>query len=148
VETLGLTDKNWFANSMFAFSGANTARLPFDHHELCAMVAPRALLMFGNPDYEWLAEPSGFVSMSAAREVYKTFGIEDRCGYSFEGKHGHCQLPKSQYSELEAFIDRFLLGRQDVDTHCTKGSFENQDVSRWIKWWGTNKPVLEPMVSE
>lgn len=144
VETLGATDYNWFANPMRAFSGTNTARLPFDHHELCAMVAPRALLMFGNPDYEWLADPSGFVSMAAAREVYKTFGIEDRCGYSIEGKHGHCQLPKSQYPELEAFIDRFLLGRQDVDTHCTKSTIENQDVSRWINWWGSNKPVLAP----
>lgn len=143
VETLSATNYDWFADGMRAFSGSNTSRLPFDHHELCAMVAPRALLMFGNPDYEWLADPSGQVSMMAAREVYKAFGIEDRCGYSIEGKHGHCRLPDSQHPELEAFVDRFLLGR-DVDTHCTKSDLGNQDVTRWIGWWGTNNPVLPP----
>ena len=43
-------DYNWFANEMFQFGGANVSRLPEDHHELLAMVAPRALFATGNPD--------------------------------------------------------------------------------------------------
>ena len=43
------------------------------------------------------------------------FAISDRMGWSIVAGHGHCQLPESQWPEVQAFIDRFLLGRQ-VDT--------------------------------
>ena len=78
---------------MFRFSGRNVAKLPMDHHELMAMVAPRAQLVLGNPDYVWLAEESGYVSCPAAHEVWKKFGIGDRFGFSIVVGHGHCQLP-------------------------------------------------------
>ena len=44
---------------MFQYKEDNVSKLPYDHHELCAMVAPRALLVLGNPDYVWLADESG-----------------------------------------------------------------------------------------
>ena len=134
VETLGATDRNWFADHMFAFSGSNTAKLPFDHHELCAMIAPRALFVLGNPDYTWLADTSGYVSIQAARKVYETFGIEDRCGFTIVGGHPHCQLPIDQAPEVEAFVDRFLLGDNRANTLRTKSQFEHIDLSRWITW--------------
>ena len=84
------------------------------------MIAPRALLVLGNTDYEWLAEHSNYESSKAAREVWNTFGIADRMGYSIEGGHPHCQLPLSQYPEVEAFVDKFLLGKKDIDTNVTK----------------------------
>lgn len=31
--------------------------------------------------------------------------------YSIVGGHPHCMLPESQYPEVEAFIDKFLLGK-------------------------------------
>jgi hypothetical protein len=95
VETLGNTDPHWFKESMWDWKDANVSKLPYDHHELCALVCPRALLVLGNTDYEWLADEAGYVSCVAAREVWKKFGIEDRMGFSVQGKHGHCQLPKS-----------------------------------------------------
>ena len=97
------------------FGGDNVYRLPYDQHQLCAMVCPRALLLLGNPDYKWLADASMLVSAQAAQQVWHTFGIANRFGYSIVGGHGHCQLPPSQYPEVEAFIDRFLLGKE-VDT--------------------------------
>lgn len=134
VETLGRTNYSWFKESMRAFSDDNVARLPVDHHELCALVAPRALLVFGNPDYEWLAEESGYVSCVAARKVWERFGIADRMGYSFVDGHMHCMLPQEQWPELEAFVDRFLLGK-DVSTDVTKAPmFESVDTDRWINW--------------
>lgn len=114
VEKLGRTDNHWFLESMWDFQN-DVDKLPYDHHELCALICPRALLVLGNTDYTWLSDEAGYVSCAAAREVWKKFGIEDRMGYSIEGGHGHCQLPKSQYPEVEAFIDKFLLGK-DVDT--------------------------------
>ena len=135
VETLGRTNYAWFLESMRQFAGKNVNRLPIDHHELAALIAPRALLVLGNTDYEWLAEESNYVSCQAARMVWKAFGIEDRMGFSIQGGHMHCMLPKSQYLEVEAFIDKFLLGKTDVDTFVTKADmFEDMDYLKWMPW--------------
>ena len=75
------------------------------------MVCPRALLLLGNPDYEWLADPSMEVSAQEARKVWDFFGIGDRMGCDIVGGHGHCQLPEVQFPIVERFIDRFLLGK-------------------------------------
>ncbi len=135
VETLGRTSYAWFLESMRQFAGKNVNRLPIDHHELAALIAPRALLVLGNTDYEWLAEESNYVSCQAARMVWKAFGIEDRMGFSIQGGHMHCMLPESQYPEVEAFIDKFLLGKTDVDTFVTKADmFEDMDYLKWMPW--------------
>jgi len=116
VEDLDKTDYHWFLESQKTyFHGDSVYRLPYDQHELCAMVCPRALLLLGNPDYEWLADESMRVSAQAACKVWERFGIADRMGWSIVGGHPHCQLPESQWPEVQAFIDCFLLGR-DVDT--------------------------------
>ena len=135
VETLGRTSYAWFLESMRQFAGKNVNRLPIDHHELAALIAPRALLVLGNTDYEWLAEESNYVSCQAARMVWKAFGIEDRMGFSIQGGHMHCMLPESQYPEVEAFIDKFLLGKTDVDTFVSKADmFEDVDYLKWMPW--------------
>lgn len=126
VESLEKTDYHWFKESMRDnFSGDNVYRLPYDQHELCALVCPRALLLLGNPDYKWLADESMVVSAKAAREVWQQFGIADRMGYSIVGGHPHCMLPESQYAEVQAFIDRFLLGR-DTDTRNVQKAVFNR----------------------
>lgn len=135
VEILGRTSYAWFLESMRQFAGKNVNRLPIDHHELAALIAPRALLVLGNTDYEWLAEESNYVSCQAARMVWKAFGIEDRMGFSIQGGHMHCMLPESQYPEVEAFIDKFLLGKTDVDTFVSKADmFEDVDYLKWMPW--------------
>lgn len=142
VEKLGSTSRAWFMEKMFQFSGRNVSKLPTDHHELMAMVAPRALLVLGNPDYKWLAEESGYVSCRAAHEVWKKFGIGDRFGFSIVAGHGHCQLPPKQYPEVEAFLDKFLLGNKSAKTKVTISPYETVDYKRWIGWWGKGKPVF------
>ena len=137
VENLGATDEHWFMKSMWDWKDENVSKLPYDHHELCALVCPRALLVLGNTDYEWLADEAGYVSCVAAREVWKQFGIEDRMGFSIEGRHGHCQLPQSQYPEVEAFIDRFLLGKEDAPTNNVmhvNDVLQDKEVQKWIPW--------------
>ena len=113
VEDLDKTDYHWFMESQKEnFHGDSVYRLPYDQHELCAMVCPRALLLLGNPDYEWLSDPAMLVSAKAAKKVWNFFGIGDRFGWSIMEGHGHCQLPQSQFPEVQAFIDKFLLGRE------------------------------------
>ena len=55
-------------------------------------------------------------------------------GYSFLDGHMHCMLPQQQWPDLEAFVDRFLLGK-DVQTDVQKATmFEHVDVDKWINW--------------
>ncbi len=150
-EGLDNTDYSWFMKSLKStFGQDNTFYLPYDHHELVALCCPRAILMLGNPDYKWLADGSGYVSMNAARKVWEQYGIADRCGYSIVGGHSHCSLPESQYEEVEAFLDKFLLGKTDVETNYTKAPYYSDatqagattlvELSQWTRWWGTGKP--------
>lgn len=135
VEKIGNTNYAWFLESMRQFAGDSVSKLPTDHHQLTALIAPRALLIIGNTDYEWLAEESGYVSAKAAREVWSVFGVADRMGYTVEGGHFHCQLPDSQYPEVEAFIKRFLLGEKNVDTNITRAPmFDQVKVNKWAPW--------------
>ena len=62
-------DYNAFMNSMKQFSGDNVYRLPEDHHELMAMVAPRALYVTVNPDVD--QDPSGYVDSKAAKQFMR-----------------------------------------------------------------------------
>ncbi len=117
VENLDKTDYHWFLESQREnFGGEKVYRLPYDQHELCAMVCPRALLLLGNPDFKWLADDAMLVSAKAAKKVWERFGIGNRMGWSIVGGHGHCQLPERQWPEVQAFIDRYLLGRE-TDTN-------------------------------
>jgi hypothetical protein len=118
------------------YSGDEVSYLPYDHHELVAMICPRAVLMLGNPDYNWLADPSAYVSMNAAMKVWQKFGIEDRVGYSIVAGHGHCRLHPDQYPEVEAYLDKFLLGKKDVNTkvRIAPAEYQNIDLKRWITW--------------
>lgn len=133
VETLARTSHVWFMEEMFQFSDA-VGKLPFDHHELMAMIAPRALLCLGNPDYEWLADESGYVSCKAAKKVWETFGIADRFGFSIVADHGHCMLPEVQQPEVEAFLDKFLLGNKTVNTNIEIHPYPEVDYRKWIQW--------------
>ena len=110
VENIDKTDYHWFLESQREnFKGDSVYQLPYDQHELCAMVCPRALLLLGNPDYPWLADDAMLPSAEAAKKVWERFGISDRMDWSIIGGHGHCQLPEVQFPIVEKFIDRFLL---------------------------------------
>jgi len=142
VEKLGATSNQWFKNGLFQFSGLNVSKLPYDHHELMAMVAPRALLVTANTNYTWLANPSCYVASKATQEIYKTFGIADRFGFFIDGGHNHCAIPDAQRPAIEAFVDKFLLGKTDANTTVAIHPYPDWDYERWYKWWGTGKPVF------
>ncbi|HYE56201.1 MAG TPA: cadherin domain-containing protein, partial [Chitinophagaceae bacterium] len=59
-----------------------------------------------------------------------------------DGGHGHCAIPLSQRPAIEAFVDKFLLDKTNVNTEITVHPFPDVDYERWYKWWGTGKPVL------
>ena len=141
VERLGATSYQWFKDDMIQFAGLNVSKLPQDHHELMAMVAPRALLVTGNTDYFWLANPSNYVVSRAAHEVWKTFGIGDRFGFYIDGKHPHCNIPATEKPYIEAFVDKFLLGK-NVNTDVTINPYPDVNYQRWFSWWGSKNPAF------
>ena len=149
VEKLGATDYNWFKEDMRQFADANVPKLPEDHHELMAMIAPRALLVTGNTDFEWLANPAAYVSARAAHEVWKQFGIGDRFGFYIDGGHNHCAVPAAQVPVMQAFVDKFLAGITTANTtNVTVNPYPTMNYQRWYQWWGTGNPVLPPLPPE
>ena len=133
VETLGATSHQWFSEGMFQFSGSSVSKLPVDHHELCAMCAPRALYVTANPDYTWLSNPSCYVNSKAVQEIYASLGIPDRFGFSIVGGHLHCAVPGVQMPDVEAFVEKFLLGNDTVNTTIATSPY-SIDLSPWITW--------------
>lgn len=135
VEKIGNTNYAWFMESMKTNFAGKVGLLPHDHHELMAMVVPRAMLVLGNPPFEWLGDESGYVSSKAVQEVYKRFGIEDRFGFSFRSGHNHCQLPDPSYPEVQAFVDKFLFGDESASTDIHVHNFSDVDYNTWIEAW-------------
>ncbi|MBN2011885.1 T9SS type A sorting domain-containing protein [candidate division KSB1 bacterium] len=141
VETIGNTDYNWFADQLRQFIPLPD-KLPYDHHELMAMVAPRALLVTGNTNYEWLANPSCYASTRATQQVYEEFGIGDRFGFYIDGGHGHCAVPASQLPSIEAFVEKFMLGNMTANTDVHVHPYPDYNYERWTQWWGTGDPTI------
>lgn len=107
VEKIDNTNWSWFKDSMLN-PPRNPDQLPHDHHELIAMIAPRAFLAIGNPTQTWLSDESGYKSLVAAREVWSALGAADKFGYDFNTNLAHCQASASHVQSANAFVNRFL----------------------------------------
>jgi len=148
VEKLSNTDGNWFITGMKAqFGGDNGFKLPDDHHELMALVAPRALLVTGNTDFTWLSNRSTYVTSKAVQATYNTLGVPDRFGFYVDGQHNHCAVPASQVPSIEAFVEKFLLGNASANTNVAvfpqTAAFTGIDYKSWTPWAGANPPALQ-----
>lgn len=133
VETLANAQGNaWYYQDVNQFNNAVT-KLPFDQHEVMALIAPRALFVLGNPDYVWLSDESGFVGCMAAQMVWIGMRANDRFGFSKVGGHMHCQLPDVQRPEVIAFVQKFLLGDTTAITSISTSPW-GTDLSAWITW--------------
>ena len=133
VETLANAQGNaWYYQDVSQFNNAVT-KLPFDQHEVMALIAPRALFVLGNPDYVWLSDESGYVGCVAAQMVWIGMRANDRFGWSKVGGHTHCQLPDVQRPEVIAFVQKFLLGDTTANTSISTSPWAT-DLSGWITW--------------
>lgn len=159
VEGIGNTNYSWFMASMQSFNGKQDI-LPHDHHELLAMCAPRALLVIGNPDMEWLCDYSTYITCRAVEKIYETFGIEDRFGFVIDGGHGHCSSTAAENAAVKAFAQKFLFGDNSVNTtirtvtsgssYPTLGDMDEDEYAQWYAEWkpaDPNRPqarIVEP----
>lgn len=133
-------ESSWFRSSFEQF-GDDASKLPFDHHQLLGLVAPRGLLVIENTSLPWLGNQSSYLSAAVARRAWQALGAEDAMGVSQVGHHRHCDFPESQQPEVTAYVKRYLLGEADVDTRVmrTDGGFST-DERTWVDW---TTPSLE-----
>jgi len=77
---------HWFCPAFHAFS-ANEQSMPFDQHELLALVAPRALYVASAQEDRW-ADPKGeFLAAANAGPVYHLYGLRGLETMQMPGVH-------------------------------------------------------------
>jgi hypothetical protein len=145
VEDVDDTNYDWWAGQMYQFAGDNVYKLPTDHEELMALVAPRALLQTGNTDFYWLTNRSNLVASRATQQVYNAFGIGDRFGFYIDGGHDHCATLPAEAPAIASFVNKFMLGQSATssDVEVLPTAYATLDTSRWTAWWGTD-PLVSP----
>ncbi|KAF9466044.1 hypothetical protein BDZ94DRAFT_239945 [Collybia nuda] len=110
--------------------------LPFDHHLLSALVAPRGLLVIDNTSIDWLGPQSVWGCQKTANKVWQALGVADGMGVSQIGNHNHCAFPSSQQGDLDAFVNKFLKG-QSANTNVMRTDGANNVgfvEANWVSW--------------
>jgi hypothetical protein len=142
VQTLSSAagEQPWFRASFGqTFGGSNVTKLPFDHHMVMGLVAPRALLVIDN-QIDWLGTDSSFTAGSIAHAIWEAFGVPDHMAYWQTAGHTHCQFPAQQREILDAYVKKFLLGSGTGDTTMLRAENADADLEQWMAW---TPPVLE-----
>jgi Glucuronyl esterase, fungi len=131
TEKIDNTNYSWFMSSM---KSLDPYKLPHDHHEVIAMIAPRATIILGNPGYVWLGDESGYKSTLAAVEVFKAMGVPDSIGYDFTGGHSHCGPPSTQMQSVSTFVKRFLQDGTGATGVAIKPNQSGFDLTADTDW--------------
>lgn len=99
----------WFGPNFGQFIG-HVDQLPFDQHELKALVAPRALLTTDSLDDLWSNPMGTQISFEASREVFKFLGVPDKTGLHY--RHGKHDQNAEDFNALLDFADWQLMGKE------------------------------------
>ncbi|KAK0627905.1 hypothetical protein B0T14DRAFT_146311 [Immersiella caudata] len=130
-----VTGDQWFAKEFENYTDEKgLAKLPFDHHLLAGMIAPRGLLVVENSGIEYLAPPSAVGCATAGRMVFEGLGATGNMGFS-QAAHGssHCRLPGVLEGDVRAFVERFLLGGVAKEVWRVDEGVR-VDVGRYVDW--------------
>lgn len=141
IEKIDNTNYGWFLPSM---QKLDPYSLPHDHHELIAMIAPRAVIILGNDNYDWLGDESGYKSTMAALQVFTALGVADHLGYDFTSPSGqsHCSPPASHQASVKTFAQRFLQGGTGTTNVAIKPSKSGFDLN-WMGSVDWTTPTLQ-----
>jgi len=101
------------------FQSVNT--LPIDSHEILGLVAPRGLMVIGNPHIPNLGPRAEHVSVVAAAEIYEALGAQQNISYTSNAQEGaHCAFRQEYVAPLQQSIRKFLKG----DANATTGAID------------------------
>ncbi|KAJ6516831.1 Glucuronoyl esterase catalytic domain from Hypocrea Jecorina [Mycena vitilis] len=127
----------WFSTNFNQFATSSVNKLPFDHHLLMGMVAPRALFVIDNVGYDWLGPYASYGALVSARTIWTALGAPTAMGYSQAANHVHCSFPSSQQTQLNAFVNKYLLG-QSTNTNITETAGSGYQFAipnaQWAPW--------------
>lgn len=124
-------------------SGELMYRLPVDTHEVIGMVAPRGLLVLGNPTIANLAPVAEQVTTLAGAEIYSALGVRENISYmSRTGNGSHCAFRQEYVPILQQNIRKFLKNEPDATT----GAFDPDP--RLIGQLGPNIAWETPVLGE
>lgn len=126
-------DFPWYAKALRQFNNAPD-RLPYDHHELIALIAPRPVLIIESTQIARMGAEAARIDALAAREIWKALGVPDRIGVT-EDNVAHCSWSQKYTTDLEAYLDKFLLCKTDGNqTEFLRSKFIDLDAKKWIPW--------------
>lgn len=126
-------DFPWYARALRQFNNVPD-RLPFDQHEVIAMIAPRAVLMIESTRIPRMGAEAARIDALAAGQVWKALGVPDRIGVT-EDDVPHCSWSPKFTPDLEAYLDKFLLGKPDgLPTDFLRSKFTSLGTQKWIPW--------------
>ena len=74
VECVNEFNPQWFSQNFLQFSHRESL-LPFDQHEVIAMIAPRPVYIASAEDDNWADQRGEFLSAKAAEPVYALYGL-------------------------------------------------------------------------
>ena len=134
-----VTEEPWLSTLVNPFLNGKTRQLPFDHHMLVGMVAPRGLLMIDN-DILWLGPMSSFSTATAGKSVYTALAAPEAMTYSEVGGHAHCSFPASQRHWVDSYVRKYLLGGTGETAAIENGLGFTFDAARWVNW---TTPILQ-----
>jgi hypothetical protein len=127
------TDFPWYARALRQFN-SDPDKLPYDHHELIALIAPRPVLMIESTQIARMGAEAARIDALAAREIWKALGVADRIGVT-EDNVAHCSWSQKFTPDLEVYLDKFMLGKTDSNqTEFLRSKFTDLDVRKWIPW--------------
>ncbi|KAJ7058375.1 hypothetical protein C8F01DRAFT_290351, partial [Mycena amicta] len=132
-----IVDENvWFSPLFNQFAKSSVNKLPFDHHLLLGMVAPRGLFVIDNVGIDWLGPFSSYGALVSARTIWTALGVVGNMGFSQAASHAHCAFPSTQQTQLSAFVGKFLLNQvTNTNVAETAGGYSFAvPNTQWAPW--------------
>jgi hypothetical protein len=128
------SEQPWLGDGFSPFVMKPTS-LPFDTHEMVAMVAPRGLFIMDNPHIANLGPKSASVAALAGAEVYKALGAGDNITYYSDVQNGsHCSMRPEWSAPLRDNIQKFLKKTGTAAGVIKAASKASGNLAEWREW--------------
>ena len=114
---------HWMGEDMRAYIGKEET-LPHDSHFLKALIAPRYYLETNGYADIWANPRGSYLSLLAAREVFRLLGAEGRClAFTHEGGHRHTP------ADFSAILDMMeaAIGNTPLPEALTRAPYDDME---------------------